>query len=109
MLPSASLGETNGLYEPVHGSAPDIAGKDTANPLAAVASAALLCRYSLGMEDSAKKIESAIETVLKEGYRTADLFRDEPGTKNVGTNKMGEQLLRVLRQEIKSTPATFEL
>ena len=109
MLPSASLGETNGLYEPVHGSAPDIAGKDTANPLAAVASAALLCRYSLGMEDAAKKIESAIETVLKEGYRTADLFRDESGTKSIGTKMMGEQLLRVLRQEIKSTPATFEV
>jgi 3-isopropylmalate dehydrogenase len=109
MLPSASLGETNGVYEPVHGSAPDIAGKNKANPLAAVASAALLCRYSLGMEDAAKKIESAIETVLKEGYRTADLFRDEPGTKSIGTKMMGEQLLKVLRLEIKTTPATFEV
>ncbi|MFO7800164.1 3-isopropylmalate dehydrogenase [Rhodohalobacter sp.] len=109
MLPSASLGETNGLYEPVHGSAPDIAGKDTANPLAAVASAALLCRYSFGMEDAAKKIESSIETVLKEGYRTADLFRDEPETKRIGTKMMGEQLLKVLRQDIKSSEVTIEI
>jgi len=100
MLPSASLGETNGLYEPVHGSAPDIAGKDMANPLAAVASAALLCRYSFGMEDAAKKIESSIDTVLKEGYRTADLFSDEPETKKVGTKMMGKQLLRVLREKL---------
>ena len=100
MLPSASLGETNGLYEPVHGSAPDIAGKDMANPLAAVASAALLCRYSFGMEDAAKKIESSIDTVLKEGYRTADLFSDEPGTQKVGTKMMGEQLLHVLRKKV---------
>jgi len=93
MLPSASIGGENGLYEPVHGSAPDIAGKGVANPLAAVASAALLCRYSLKLEEAALKIEAAIESVLEQGLRTADLYTDEPDTRLVGTAEMESHLL----------------
>jgi 3-isopropylmalate dehydrogenase len=93
MLPSASLGDGNGLYEPVHGSAPDIAGKGVANPLAAVASAALLCRYSLKMEEAAKNIEAAIQKVLDEGYRTPDIYSEEPGTTLAGTEEIARRLL----------------
>lgn len=96
MLPSASLGDGNGLYEPVHGSAPDIAGKGVANPLAAVASAALLCRHSLGMEQAAKNIESAIQSVLDEGYRTADLFTDKPDTFKGNTKQIAQALVEKL-------------
>lgn len=98
MLPSASLGGENGLYEPVHGSAPDIAGKGVANPLAAVASAALLCRYSLKLESAAKKIEKAILTLLDEGYRPADVFNDEPETKLANTEEISDQLLKFIEQ-----------
>jgi isocitrate/isopropylmalate dehydrogenase len=73
LLPSASLGEHSALYEPVHGSAPDIAGRNKANPLAAIASAALMLRYSLRMESAASAIEQAIERILKRGVRTAEL------------------------------------
>ena len=100
MLPSASLGDGNGLYEPVHGSAPDIAGQDMANPLAAVASAALLCRYSLNMEEAAKTIENSIRVVLDQGYRTADLYTEEPGTKKVGTTELSELLIQNLVREL---------
>jgi 3-isopropylmalate dehydrogenase len=100
MLPSASLGDGNGLYEPVHGSAPDIAGQGAANPLAAVASAALLCRYSLDMEQAARNIESAIQTVLEEGFRTADLFTGEPGTQKAGTQEISERLLKILDEQV---------
>ena len=93
MLPSASIGGKNGLYEPVHGSAPDIAGQGVANPLAAVASAALLCRYSLNMESAAKKIETAIQSLLQNGLRTADLYTDEEGTRLVNTNEVAQFLL----------------
>jgi 3-isopropylmalate dehydrogenase len=93
MLPSASIGGENGLYEPVHGSAPDIAGKGVANPLAAVASAALLCRYSLKLEEAATKIEAAIESVLQQGLRTADLFTGDPGTRLVGTEEIASALM----------------
>ena len=93
MLPSASIGGENGLYEPVHGSAPDIAGKGVANPLAAVASAALLCRYSLKLEEAATKIEAAIESVLQQGLRTADLFTGDPGTQLVGTEEIASALM----------------
>lgn len=98
MLPSASLGGENGLYEPVHGSAPDIAGKGIANPLAAVASAALLCRYSLDLEPAAKKIESAILQLLEEGYRPADIYTEEPGTKLANTGEISNQLLTSLNE-----------
>ena len=102
MLPSASIGGDNGLYEPVHGSAPDITGQGVANPLAAVASAALLCRYSLKMEEAALKIEDAIQSVLKKGYRTADLFNDAPATKLVGTKEIEKLLLDVVTEKVSS-------
>ena len=89
MLASASLGETSlGMYEPIHGSAPDIAGKDIANPIATVLSAAMMLRYSFGLEKEAQVIEKAVDKVLDEGYRTADIYED--GMKKVGTRKMGE-------------------
>jgi len=96
MLPSASIGAGNkGLYEPVHGSAPDIAGKDIANPLAAILSAAMLLRHSLGRPEDAARIESAVRAVLAAGYRTADIL--QPGTRRVGTAGMGEAVLAALR------------
>jgi 3-isopropylmalate dehydrogenase len=89
MLPSASLGEGGrGLYEPIHGSAPDIAGKDIANPLASILSAAMMLRHSLGLEDAAKLVERAVRRVLAEGYRTGDIM--EPGAIRVGTEAMGD-------------------
>lgn len=88
MLPSASLGGEAGLYEPVHGSAPDIAGKDQANPLAAILSAAMLLRYSLHHEEAASAIEAAVEQVLAADYRTPDIL--QLGTIKVGTKKMGD-------------------
>ncbi|MBQ5951998.1 MAG: 3-isopropylmalate dehydrogenase [Lachnospiraceae bacterium] len=92
MLPSASLGEGRmGLYEPSHGSAPDIAGKDVANPLATILSAAMLLRYSLGLEAEAQAVENAVAQVLKEGYRTGDIMSE--GKERVGCRSMG-QLVR---------------
>jgi 3-isopropylmalate dehydrogenase len=93
MLASATVGGTVNLYEPVHGSAPDIAGKGIANPLGAIASAAMLLRHSAGMAREADELESAIEEVLEAGYRTADLAGPDyaGGNKNVvGTSAMGE-------------------
>ena len=88
MLPSASLDASGkGLYEPIHGTAPDIAGKDAANPLATILSAAMMLRYSLGRVDAAERIERAVQRVLRSGYRTADLYTD--GMKAVGTQEMG--------------------
>ena len=89
MLSSASLGRTKlGLYEPSHGSAPDIAGKNIANPIATILSAAMLLRYSLDEDEAAKAIEDAVQKVLTEGYRTTDIMSE--GMKLVGTNKMGD-------------------
>ncbi|MCC5940809.1 MAG: 3-isopropylmalate dehydrogenase [Balneolaceae bacterium] len=99
MLPSASLGGENALYEPVHGSAPDIAGQGIANPLAAVASAALLCRYSLNLENAAQNIENAIQTVLKNGLRTADLYTEEPGTTLSNTREIADLLLKAVMEK----------
>jgi 3-isopropylmalate dehydrogenase len=91
MLPSASLAEGKlGLYEPIHGSAPDIAGKGLANPIGTVLSAALLLRYSLGLEREAVAVERAVDLALAEGYRTADIA--EPGVEVVGTSAMGDIL-----------------
>ena len=88
MLPSASLNETKfGLYEPSHGSAPDIAGQNIANPLATILSAAMLLRYSLDEDEAADAIESAVKKVLKDGYRTGDIYTE--GTTKVGTDRMG--------------------
>ena len=88
MLPSASLGEGPGLYEPIHGTAPDIAGQDKANPLAAILSAAMLLRHSLRQELAAAAIEIAVLDVLEQGHRTIDIM--QPGKKQVGTARMGD-------------------
>ena len=89
MLSSASLGKTKlGLYEPSHGSAPDIAGKNVANPIATILSAAMMLRYSFDLDDAADAIEGAVEKVLKEGYRTTDIMSE--GMKLVGTREMGD-------------------
>lgn len=88
MLPSASLGEGNiGLYEPIHGSAPDIAGEDKANPVAAIMSAAMMLRYSFNMEEAAKGIETAVEKIIERGYGSLDIIKN--GMKAVGTEEMG--------------------
>jgi 3-isopropylmalate dehydrogenase len=95
MLPSAALDERGkGLYEPIHGTAPDIAGKDLANPLAAILSAALMLRYSLGQPQAAERIESAVSKVLRSGLRTADIFT--PGTRKAGTAEMGAAVVAAL-------------
>ncbi|MBN9131775.1 MAG: 3-isopropylmalate dehydrogenase [Nitrosospira multiformis] len=92
MLPSASLDEQNkGLYEPIHGSAPDIAGKDMANPLATILSVAMMLRYTFDLEEEASRIERAVKKVLADGYRTADIY--EPGKMKIGTAAMGDAVL----------------
>lgn len=89
MLPSASLGtDRKGLYEPIHGSAPDIAGQDIANPIAAILSAALMFRLGFDMEDEARRIEAGVRSVLAQGLRTGDIM--EPGARRVGTCEMGD-------------------
>lgn len=89
MLSSASLNETKfGLYEPSHGSAPDIAGKGIANPIATILSAAMMLRYSLDLDEAADAVEAAVKQVLKEGYRTGDILSD--GCTLVGTKEMGD-------------------
>ncbi|WP_374593893.1 3-isopropylmalate dehydrogenase [Aquabacterium sp.] len=98
MLPSASLNERNqGLYEPSHGSAPDIAGKGVANPLATILSAAMMLRFSLGQEQAAQRIEAAVQAVLKQGLRTADIYSD--GCRKVGTVEMGDAVLAALKAQ----------
>jgi 3-isopropylmalate dehydrogenase len=95
MLPSASLDANGkGLYEPIHGSAPDIAGKGVANPLATVLSAAMMLRHSLNREQEAGRIEAAVRKVLAQGIRTADIY--EPGTFKVGTKQMGDAVVAAL-------------
>lgn len=95
MLPSASLDENNkGLYEPSHGSAPDIAGKGVANPLATILSAAMMLRYSFNNETAAQRIESAVKKVLAQGLRTGDIH--EAGMQRVGTRQMGDAVLAAL-------------
>jgi 3-isopropylmalate dehydrogenase len=95
MLPSASLDERGkGLYEPIHGSAPDIAGKGVANPLATILSAAMMLRYSLNRPGAADRIEDAVRKVLRAGLRTADIHT--PGTRRVGTAEMGAAVLEAL-------------
>jgi 3-isopropylmalate dehydrogenase len=95
MLPSASLDKNNkGLYEPSHGSAPDIAGKGIANPLATILSAAMMLRFSLGKAEQADRIEAAVQKVLAQGYRTGDIKTE--GCQLVGTREMGEAVLKAL-------------
>jgi 3-isopropylmalate dehydrogenase len=97
MLPSASLGEGGiGLYEPVHGSAPDIAGRDAANPLAAILSVALLFEHSLAAPEAAREIEDAVTAVLGEGHRTRDLLLGGETTQPLGCRAMGERVLAKL-------------
>ena len=95
MLPSASLDANNkGMYEPIHGSAPDIAGKDLANPLATILSAAMMLRYSFNQDRTADRIEAAVTKVLARGLRTADIY--SPGTQKVGTVQMGDAVVAAL-------------
>jgi 3-isopropylmalate dehydrogenase len=95
MLPSASLDANNkGLYEPSHGSAPDIAGKGIANPLATILSAAMMLRYSLNRAAQADRIEAAVKKVLAQGLRTVDIY--EEGTTKVGTQAMGDAVVKAL-------------
>jgi 3-isopropylmalate dehydrogenase len=95
MLPSASLDDKNkGLYEPSHGSAPDIAGQGIANPLATILSAAMMLRYTFGLEEQALRVENAVKKVLAQGYRTGDIY--ERGTNKVGTKEMGDAVLAAL-------------
>ncbi|MEY2594704.1 MAG: hypothetical protein RI972_2393, partial [Pseudomonadota bacterium] len=93
---SASLDKHNkGLYEPSHGSAPDIAGKGVANPLATILSAAMMLRFTLNQEAAAQRIEAAVQKVLSQGLRTADIYSE--GTTRVGTAQMGDAVLAALR------------
>ena len=101
MLPSASLGEDGGetrfgLYEPIHGSAPDIAGQGVANPLATILSCAMLLRTSLGLAAEAEAVEKAVELALAEGFRTADLA--SPQDERVSTTTMGDVVVEKLEQ-----------
>ncbi|WP_077000377.1 3-isopropylmalate dehydrogenase [Variovorax sp. KK3] len=98
MLPSASLNASNqGLYEPSHGSAPDIAGKGVANPLATILSAAMMLRFSLNQPEAADRIESAVKHVLAQGLRTADIWSD--GTTKVGTREMGDAVVAAITKK----------
>jgi 3-isopropylmalate dehydrogenase len=95
MLPSASIGSSGpGLYEPIHGSAPDIAGKGIANPLATILAAAMLCRHSLNLHGEADRIEVAVRKVLAQGHRTADLV--PRGQASIGTEAMTQKVLENL-------------
>jgi 3-isopropylmalate dehydrogenase len=95
MLPSASLNAQNqGLYEPSHGSAPDIAGKGVANPLATILSAAMMLRFSLNQAEAADRIEAAVKKVLSQGLRTPDIWSE--GTTKVGTREMGDAVVKAL-------------
>jgi 3-isopropylmalate dehydrogenase len=95
MLPSASLDASNkGLYEPSHGSAPDIAGKGIANPLATILSAAMMLRFSLNKAEQADRIDNAVKKVLAQGLRTADIY--EAGTTKVSTGEMGAAVVKAL-------------
>ena len=105
VLPSASLGEegTPGIFEPVHGSAPDIAGRGIANPIGAVLSAAMMLRYAFGMEREAQAVEDAVDEVLEHGPWTADLA--PPGVEPVGTSAVGSALAGIVRRRLAASPA----
>ena len=96
MLPSASLGGTVGLYEPIHGSAPDIEGKGLANPLAMILSVAMMLNYSFDMTEEAALIENAVGKALADGYRTGDIYREGPGIRRVGTSEIGDKVRQIL-------------
>jgi 3-isopropylmalate dehydrogenase len=95
MLPSASLGGQVGLFEPVHGSAPDIAGQGIANPIATINSVAMMLHYAFDQTAAAQALEAAVEEVLNQGYRTADIMRE--GCTRVGTTQMGDLICAALR------------
>jgi 3-isopropylmalate dehydrogenase len=107
MLPSASLGTTAGgntfgLYEPAGGTAPDIAGKNLANPIAQILSAALLLRHSFGLEDAATAIENAVRNTIDAGYRTGDIFNpNETDVRRVGTSEMGDAIAARVVQAVQ--------
>jgi 3-isopropylmalate dehydrogenase len=102
MLPSASLGSSSpGVYEPVHGSAPDIAGQDKANPLAQVLSAAMMLRYGLNQPAAADSIENAVLQVLQQGDRTGDIM--SPGMNLLGCRAMGDALMNILEKMPKNS------
>jgi len=96
MLPSASIGHGGAIYEPVHGSAPDIAGKDIANPIASVLTSAMMLKYSLNLDRAAEEVEQAVKNVLEKGYRTADIY--QKGTTKVGCREMGELIVEEINR-----------
>jgi 3-isopropylmalate dehydrogenase len=96
MLPSASVGSGGAIYEPVHGSAPDIAGKDIANPIASILSSAMMLKYSFNRDQAADEIDSAVRRVLEKGYRTADIY--EKGMTKVGCQDMGRLIVEEIRK-----------
>ncbi|NPA32387.1 MAG: 3-isopropylmalate dehydrogenase [Aquificae bacterium] len=102
MLPSASVGDRYALYEPVHGSAPDIAGKGIANPIATILSAGMMLKYSFGMDSAHDLIEKAVERTLEEGYRTPDIWSE--GTKRVGTKEMTDRIIYNMERLRDETP-----
>jgi 3-isopropylmalate dehydrogenase len=96
MLPSASLGEATALYEPIHGSAPDIVGKGVANPLATILSVAMMLRHSLALPEMADRVEAAVNRVLDQGLRTPDIM--QAGMQQVGTVAMGNAVVAALSE-----------
>ena len=96
MLPSASVGDQGAIYEPVHGSAPDIAGQDIANPIASILSLSMMLKYSFNMDEEADLIEQAVKNTLDKGYRTADIFQE--GTNRVGCTEMGSTICSELEK-----------
>jgi len=103
MLPSASIGSSDGpgVFEPCHGSAPDIAGENKANPLAMILSGAMMLKYDLGRDEEAKMIEDAVEKCLDEGWRTADLKQEGDGCTLLGCVEMGEKVSEALKAMAK--------
>jgi 3-isopropylmalate dehydrogenase len=104
LLPSASLGDGPGLYEPIHGSAPDIAGRGIANPIGAILSGAMLLRHGLGLAEAADSIEIAVDHVLDRGFRTADIAA--PGEPTISTTRMGAEIERAVREEARALART---
>jgi 3-isopropylmalate dehydrogenase len=96
MLPSASIGHSGAIYEPVHGSAPDIAGKDLANPIASVLTSAMMLKYSLNNDKASAEVEQAVKSVLERGYRTADIYQE--GMKKVGCKEMGRLIVEEMQK-----------
>ena len=103
MLASASIGDGTGFFEPIHGSAHDISGKNLANPLASILSAALMLEISFGLKEEAKIVVDAVDNVLKQGYRTTDIA-DHTTKKDqiLGTQEMGELIIKILSQTVKT-------